>query len=263
MLDLAPNSSYGLRLRSPVMTAAGCFGYGVEYSRSVPIERLGAIVTRSTSMRGRHTHQPPRLVETPSGLLRVGAWYDPGLQRVLGRHLDTWMSWKTPVILSVEADFVEVATALETVDGLAALELRFDDPALAAEAVAAVRGISLLPLIAKLPPHDALPDTARALAAAGADALTLLASPPASAPDPAGGALLAGLLSGPALRPLALRAVAEAAAAVSIPIIACGGIVTAAHARQYLAAGAAAVQVGVALLADPLAAARIAEELEH
>jgi dihydroorotate dehydrogenase (NAD+) catalytic subunit len=263
MIDLSPSSSYGLRLVAPVLTAAGCFGYGVEYARSVPLERLGAIVTRSVTMRGRRPQRPPRFVETAAGLLSVGAWYDPGLERVLEKYLDTWLGWKTPVILSVAADHVEVATALETVEGIAALELRLDDPATAAETVAAVRALSLLPLLAKLPPHDALPHTARAVAAAGADALTLSFWPTASAPDPLNGALLEGRLSGPALRPLALRAVAAVATAVQIPIVAGGGIHTAVHARQFLAAGATAVQIGSALLADPLAAVRIADELTH
>ncbi|MEN9934412.1 MAG: hypothetical protein RLZZ387_991 [Chloroflexota bacterium] len=261
-IDLAPNSPYGLRLNSPVMTAAGCFGYGVEYARGVPLNRIGAVVTRSVTLHGRRPKQPPRLVETPAGLLCVGVWRDPGLERVLDRHLDTWMSWKTPVVLSVAGDYAEVAVALETVDGIAALELRLDDPATAAEIVAEVRGLSLLPLLAKLPPHDALVQTAQAVAAAGADALTILGPPRALAVDPRTGERLDGTLCGPAIRPLAMRAVAEVCAAVSVPVVACGGVRTSQDARQMIALGATAVQVGSALLSDPLAAMRVADALE-
>jgi dihydroorotate dehydrogenase (NAD+) catalytic subunit len=261
MLDLAPSSSYGLRLANPVLTAAGCFGFGVEYARSVPIERLGAIVTRSVTMRGRRPQHPPRLLETPAGLVSIGAAYDPGLERVLETYLETWLGWKTPVILSIAADYVDIATALETVEGIAALELRLDDPQTAAETVAAVRALSLLPLLAKLPLHDGLPETAHAVVAAGADALTLSFWPAAATPHPSTGVLLDGRLSGPALRPLALHALARVAAVVQCPLIAGGGIRTADHTRQFLAAGATAVQVGSALVADPLAAVRIADQL--
>jgi dihydroorotate dehydrogenase (NAD+) catalytic subunit len=260
MIDLAPNSAYGLRLSGPVMTAAGCFGYGVEYARSVPIDRLGAIVTRSVAMRGR-APRPARMLETPSGLLSFSPWTERGLADVLRRYAETWLGWKTPVVLNVEGDYVEVAEALEQVEGIAALELRFDDPSSAATTVAEVRALSLLPLLVKLPLHDALAATARSVAEAGADALTLIAPPRGLAAHPETGESLGGRLSGPAIRPLALQAVADVAASVSIPLIGCGGITSTADARQYLAAGAVAVQVGSVLLADPMAAVHIADEL--
>ena len=100
MIDLAPQNPYGLSLASPVLTAAGCFGYGVEYARMVDLAAIGAIVTRSTSLRGRHA-QAPRLLEMPAGLLAVGGWPDPGLARVLDRFAPVWATWNTPVILSV------------------------------------------------------------------------------------------------------------------------------------------------------------------
>jgi dihydroorotate dehydrogenase (NAD+) catalytic subunit len=259
MIDLAPTNSYGLRLANPVMTAAGCFGYGLEYARSVPIERIGAIVTRSVTLHGRRAG-PLRLVETPSGLLNVGPWPDRSLSAVIGRYAAAWAGWKTPVILSVEADHAAIAEALEGVEAVAALELRFDDPGAAAETVAAVRALTLLPLLVKLPPHDTLAATARAVADAGADALTVIAAPPALVVDPHTGERLEGRLSGPAIRPLALRAVAEVCAAVSIPVVGSGGITCTEDARQFLAVGATAVQVGAALLADPMAAVRIALE---
>jgi dihydroorotate dehydrogenase (NAD+) catalytic subunit len=94
-IDLAPDNPYGLPLRTPVLTAAGCFGSGIEYERIVPIERLGAIVTGSISLRGRHALPPLRLIETPAGVLSVGMWRDPGLERVLREYAPVWSTWKT------------------------------------------------------------------------------------------------------------------------------------------------------------------------
>lgn len=263
LLDLAPNNPYGLPLRTPVMAAAGCLGFGVEYERIVPIERLGAIVTGSVSLHGRRALPPLRLIETPAGALNVGAWRDPGLDRVLRTYVPVWAAWKTPVILSVAADHRAVAAALEGIEGIAGIELAFgDDWGSAARIVAAVRATTLLPLLVKLPLHERLIATARQVIDAGADAVTIAAPPRACAPDPRTGELLHGRLSGPAIRPLILEAVADVCATLPAPVAACGGIATAADARSFLAAGATAVQVGSALLADPWAAVRIAEALE-
>jgi dihydroorotate dehydrogenase (NAD+) catalytic subunit len=266
-IDLAPHNPYGLALKNRVMAAAGCFGYGVEYARLVEIDRVGAIVTRGTTLRGRRTAHPPRLIETPAGLLFVGAWPDPGLERVLDRYAPVWAGWTTPVLLNVAGEaadeYAALAASLEGVEGIGGLELNLAAHAgHAARIVAAARAATLLPLLAKLPPREDIAALARSVVEAGADAITVGASPRGSAADPRGGALVSGWLSGPALRPLALAAVAEAAAAVGVPVVGCGGIASADDARQFLAAGAAAVQVGAALLADPLAIARIAAELE-
>jgi dihydroorotate dehydrogenase (NAD+) catalytic subunit len=200
-------------------------------------------------------------METPAGLLCVGAWPARALASALGAYAAVWASWRTPVLLSVAGDYAAVAGALEGVEGVAGLELSVEDPDDAAKAVAAARAVTLLPLLAKLPIHDAIAETAKAAAAAGADALTVGLPQRASAPEPATGDLLRGRLAGPAARPLALWAVAEVCAAVTIPVVGCGGVTSAADARAFLAAGATAVQVGSALLSDPWAAARIAEEL--
>ncbi|MGB9750633.1 nitronate monooxygenase [Roseiflexus castenholzii] len=263
-VDLAPNNPYGLPLRAPVMTAAGCLGFGVEYERIIPLKHLGAIVTGSISLHGRRALPPLRLVETPGGVLSVGAWRDPGLTRVLCEYAPAWAAWETPVILSVAADHREVAAALEGVEGIAGIELTFgDDWSAAVRVVAAVRAVTLLPLLVKLPLHARLIATARSVVDAGADAVTIAAPPRASAADPHTGELVHGWLSGPAIRPLVLEAVAEVCATLPAPVVACGGIVTAADAQPFLAAGAIAVQVGSALLANPWAAVRIAEALEN
>jgi dihydroorotate dehydrogenase (NAD+) catalytic subunit len=270
MTDLAPHNPYGLALRQPVLTAAGCFGYGVEYARLADIASIGTIVTRSTTLHSRRVARPPQLIETPAGLLAVGAWPNPGLARVLERHAPVWASWDTPVLLSVAGttadEFAAFAAALEGVEGIAGLELNLAGHAdTAARVVAAMRAATQLPLLAKLPylegDRQALAGLARSVADAGADAIVAIGSPRGMAINPQSGERVEGWLSGPALRPLALALVADLAATVSVPVIGCGGIASVEDARQFLAAGALAVQIGAALLADPGAAARIGAEL--
>jgi len=270
MIDLAPHNPYGLMLRLPVLTAAGCFGYGVEYARLADIAGIGAIVTRSTTLHSRRVARPPQLIETPAGLLAVGAWPNPGLARVIERHAPIWASWDTPVLLSVAGttadEFAAFAAALEGIEGIAGLELNLTGHAdTAARVVAATRAATQLPLLAKLPylegNRQALAELARSVADAGADAIVAIGSPRGMAIDPQSGERVEGWLSGPALRPLALALVADLAAAVSVPLIGCGGIASVEDARQFLAAGALAVQVGAALLADPGAVARIGAAL--
>jgi dihydroorotate dehydrogenase (NAD+) catalytic subunit len=271
MIDLAPHNPYGLALRWPVLTAAGCFGYGVEYARLTNIAGIGAIVTRSTTLHGRRVARPPQLIETPAGLLAVGAWPNPGLARVIDRHAPVWAGWDTPVLLSVAGatadEFAAFAAALEGVEGIAGLELNLAGHADAASrAVAAARAATQLPLLAKLPhlegDRQALAMLARSVADAGADAIVAIGSPRGMAVDPQSGEQIEGWFSGPALRPLALALVADLVATVSVPLIGCGGIASVEDARQFLAAGASAVQIGAALLADPGAAARIGAALK-
>jgi dihydroorotate dehydrogenase (NAD+) catalytic subunit len=270
MIDLAPHNPYGLALRQPVLTAAGCFGYGVEYAHLADIAGIGAIVTRSTTLHRRRVARLPQLIETPAGLLSVGTWPNPGLARVIERYAPIWAGWDTPVLISVDGvaadEFAAFAAALEGVEGIAGLELNLAGPAIiAARVVAAARAASQLPLLAKLPhlegDRQALITLARSVADAGADAIVVIGSPRGMAIDPQSGAPIEGWLSGPALRPLALALVADVAAAASVPVIGCGGIASVEDARQFLAAGAAAVQIGAALLADPGAASRIGQQL--
>jgi dihydroorotate dehydrogenase (NAD+) catalytic subunit len=271
MIDLAAHNPYGLALRRPVLTAAGCFGYGVEYARLADIAGIGAIVTRSTTLHGRRFARPPHLIETPAGLLAAGAWPDPGLARVIDRYAPVWVGWDIPVLISVVGDtpedYAAFAAALEGVEGIAGLELNLAGHAdVAARVVAAARAATQLPLLAKLPYPEgdrrAVAAQARSVADAGADAIVAISSPRGMAIDPQSGRQIEGWLSGPALRPLALALVADVAAAVGAPVVGSGGIASVEDARQFLAAGAVAVQIGAALLADPGAAARIGAELE-
>ncbi len=264
MLDLAPHNPYGLRLSSPVLAAAGCFGYGVEYARSVDMRAIGAIVTRSTSLQGRRGR--PLVLETPAGLLLAGTWPNPGLAHVLDRYAPTWAGWSTPVILSIigaNADeYGAIAAALEGAEGIAGIELNLAAHAeQSARIVAAARKATQLPLLAKLPHSPDIVALGQAAADAGADALVLFAPFGGSAANPRTGELLGGGLVGPATRPLVLAALAGAAAHLSLPIIACGGAGGADDVRRLLAAGATAVALGSALLANPHLAGRIGAEL--
>ncbi|KAB8143883.1 dihydroorotate dehydrogenase [Chloroflexia bacterium SDU3-3] len=264
MVDLAPSNPFGLALPSPVMVAAGCLGYGVEYRQGIEWRGLGALVTRTTTLRPLRVARPPRLIETASGLLGVGPWPNPGIEHVLDRHAPVWAGMPMPVILSIAGSAHEcgqIAGMIEGVEGVAGLELAVpEEPGRAAALVAAVRRSCMLPLLAKLPLLAPAPllALAQAVAQAGADTLTLFAPPAAAYPDPATGELLAGWLAGPAVRPLVLQRLAEVLPQLTLPVAACGGVTSAADARLLLAAGAAAVQLGSALLADPHAAGAVA-----
>ncbi len=262
-------------LLNPVMAAAGCFGYGVEAEGQVDLSRLGAIVTRGTTLQPRSGAPAPRMVEAPSGLLHAIGHQNPGIAQVLERFAPRWATWTVPVILNLAAssaeDFASMAGRAD-VPGVAALEIDLAspdlarrgrpislDPAAAARVTAAVRQATDLPVIVKLSPAAGdVRALTRAVVEAGANALTCGGGMPAS------GATLGsstGTLSGPAIRPIAIRMVEQAHDAVSVPIIGCGGVATVADVLAMLAAGAAAVQIGTALLADPTLAGRLADEL--
>jgi dihydroorotate dehydrogenase (NAD+) catalytic subunit len=269
MIDLAPNNPYSLELATPVVAAAGILGYGVEVARQLGLAQrgaahgLGAIVTRTTTPRARRARPLPALHEAPAGLIYTGLAHNPGLRAVRERFAPAWASWELPVILSVAAESApELADALadlEMVEGVRGVELALGPmgaatPADVTRLVGAARAATPLPLLARLPGHA--PDlvaVAQAAAAAGADALSLIDGLPARIP---GGA--EGLLCGPALRPLALRAVAAVCAAVELPVVGGGGVAGPADARALLESGAAAVALGSALVVDLRAAARVA-----
>lgn len=228
----------------------------MEYARLVDLRRVGAVVTRTTTLQPRRG--TPRLLETPGGLFCCGPWPNPGLRAVAERYAPVWAGWDTPVILSVAGadpgEYGQIAGHADSIEGVAALELcLLDDPARAAACVRAARAATQRPLLAKLPALDPEPlaELARALVEIGADALTICPWPQALEIDPADGARLEGRLSGPALRPLALRLVAAVAAVSGVPVVGGGGIAGPDDARRFLAAGASAVQIGAALLADP------------
>lgn len=265
MIELAPHNPYGLSIHIPVLTAAGCFGYGVEYANSIDITRIGAIVTRSTSFYAQRQSQP-RLIETPAGVLLTGTWPNPGLAYVLRHYAPIWASWSTPVIVSIVGvgadEYAAIAAELEGVEGVAGIELNVAlHAAHAAQITSAVRAATQLPILVKLPPSPEAEQLAQKVARAGADALTLFAPFPAAAPDPDTGALVEGWLLGPATRPLVQPMLRTLAGQLSIPIIACGGIAQSSDAQQALVAGASAVQLGSVLLNTPQAVLQIASAL--
>jgi dihydroorotate dehydrogenase (NAD+) catalytic subunit len=272
----------GLVLANPVTVAAGPFGYGAEMADLVDLDRLGAIVTRGTSLKPRGGHPAPRTAEVPAGLLLGMGLQNPGLDQVLERYSETWARWAVPVILNLcgesTSELAEAARRLEGVPGIAGVELNLScangsrgtafglDASSAAAAVAAVRRACDLPLIAKLTAAASdVRAVARACEDAGADAISAINTLPgfAVAADRRGPALGSGYggLCGPALRPVALRVVYEVAQAVDVPVIGVGGIATLEDVLDMLAVGAMAVGIGVAALADPMLPVRLADDL--
>jgi len=282
-VDLSVHLGRALVLENPVMVASGTFGYGVEYGDVVDVDRLGAICCKGTTLRPRQGNRPPRVTETPGGMLNSIGLQNPGVDAVIERYAALWAGWRVPVLVNVAGesieDYVEVVRRLDGVPGIAGVELNISCPnvgkgglqfAIDADAAAAVtravRRATELPLIVKLSPNVAdVRPIAKAIADAGADALSAVntLSGMALRADRTGPFLgnTYGGVSGPAIKPVALRIVYEVAQVVDIPIVAIGGITNLADVLDYLAAGAVAVQVGTAVFADPTLPVRLVDEL--
>jgi dihydroorotate dehydrogenase (NAD+) catalytic subunit len=282
-VDLSVDLGRGLVLANPILVASGTFGYGVEYGDVVDIGRLGAICCKGTTLRARIGNPTPRVTETPGGMLNSIGLQNPGVDAVVDKYSGTWTGWKVPVIVNVAGesveDYVEVTRRLDGVPGVAGIELNIScpnvgrgglqfaiDASAAGEVTAAVRRATDLPLLVKLSPNVAdIRPIAKAIADAGADALTAIntLSGIAVAPNRARPLLgnIYGGLSGPAVKPVALRVVYEAAQAVKIPVVGIGGITELADVLDFLAVGAVAVQVGTAIFADPTLPVRLVDEL--
>ncbi|MCL5960347.1 MAG: dihydroorotate dehydrogenase [Chloroflexi bacterium] len=273
-----------LELKNPVMTAAGTFGYGTEYAKLVDIEQLGAIVSKGVTLYPREGNPQPRIVETPAGMLNTIGLQNIGVEAVVCEKAPVWARWKVPVILNIAGesvdDYVRIAEAVEGVPGIAALELNISCPnvqaggmsfgvdrSLAAEVTSAVRAATALPIIPKLTPNVGdIVEIARAVADAGADAVSLINTLKGMIIDLKTRrpflSTKTGGLSGPAIRPVALRMVYEVAREIDVPVIGMGGIASAEDALQFIMAGAAAVQVGTASFSDPRAALGIISGIE-
>ena len=283
-IELARDSKRSLHLRNPVMTASGTFSNGTELAKVFDIQRLGAIVSKGLTLKPRQGNPTPRIAETPAGMLNSIGFQNMGLSRLVRDICPIWATWDVPVIINILGDtvgeFATLASELDAVPGVAALELNVScpnldsggmefgqDPQLTADVTAAVARSTTLPVIVKLTPQvtDIVP-IARAAEEAGAHALCVANSFLGMAIDvrtrrPRTARPTAGL-TGPAVRPLALRLVYETAAAVTIPVVGCGGIESGRDAVEYLLAGASAVQVGTASYRDPSAPLTVLEELE-
>lgn len=282
-VDLTVNVGRGLVLPNPILVASGTFGYGVEYGAVVDVDRLGGICCKGTTLRPRIGNPTPRVTEAPGGMLNSIGLQNPGVDAVIEKYAATWTTWRSPVLVNVAgesvADYVEVARRLDGVPGVAGIELNIScpnvgkgglqfaiDAGAAGEVTAAVRRATDLPLLVKLSPNVAdIRPIARAIADAGADALTAINTLSGIAVGPGRKRPLLGNiyggLSGPAIKPVALRVVYEAAQVVKIPVIAIGGVTELADVLDFLAVGAVAVQVGTAIFADPTLPVRLVDEL--
>ena len=274
-----------LRLRNPIITAAGTFGYGVEFAELVDLNKLGGIVTKGISREPIEGAPAPRVCETASGMLNAIGLQNVGVEAFVKAKLPVLQKYNTPVIVNVFGycleDYVEVIRRLENHEGISAYELNISCPnvkqggmqfganaAAIVEVVEAARKsaakrplwVKLLPLVTDIK------EMARAAESAGADALTIANTYPAMAIDVKTGKSKIGNktggLSGPAVKPITLRLVWEARKAVKIPIMGLGGIETAEDVLEYLAVGSTAVQVGTASFADPRSSERIVGRLE-
>ncbi len=271
----------GIRMQNPVMVASGTFGYGEEFFGLLDLRQLGAIVVKGVGREPWEGNPPPRLVEVSGGLVNAIGLQNPGVEAFIRDHLPFLRRQGVPVIVNIwgrtATEYCAVAERLEGAEGVRAVELNISCPnlregglAFGTQArsvyrlVSRVRRVTRLPLIPKLPPN--VPDIgslARAAEEGGADAVSLINTVPAMVIDvetrrPILGNRVGGL-SGPAIHPIAVRLVWEAARAVRIPVIGMGGVREARDAVELLIAGAHAVAVGTALFADPRTPLRVAE----
>ena len=282
-VDLAPNNPRELVLRNPIIPASGCFGYGLEYSGIVDVERLGAFVSKGITPEHRSGNPMPRITETASGMLNAIGLQNPGISGFIRKYPRIWESWDVPAIVNISAetidDFAMMARRLDDVPGVAALEVNIScpninargfcfgwDPGMSADVTRAVREATTLPIIVKLSPGAVdIVEIAQAVEGAGADAISLINTlvgmqidirrrQPVLANHTGG-------LSGPAVKPVAVRMVYQVAQAVRVPIIGLGGIARVDDAIEFLMAGASAVQVGTAIFADPDVLGRLVDGL--
>ena len=282
-IDLAPGHKHGLRLRNPVLVASGTFGYGTEYQKLVDIQRLGAICSKGITVRPRAGNAPPRIAETPSGMLNAIGLQNIGVERVVREMAPIWARWEVPVIVNLAGervdDYARMAEALDGVPGVAGVELNIscpnvtadgrlfaDDPRLAGAATAAARARSDLPLMVKLSPNVTdIGEIARAVEAAGADCISMVNTLVGMTIDLKARkpylANVTGGLSGPAIRPVAVRLVYVVAQAIRLPIVGIGGVTSTNDALEFLLAGASAIQVGTANFVNPNTAIDIIDGL--
>jgi dihydroorotate dehydrogenase (NAD+) catalytic subunit len=273
----------GIALRNPVLAASGTFGYGLEFVKLIDLNAIGGLVVKGLSREPIAGNPPPRIHETEGGMINSIGLQNIGVAAFVKEKLPSLARLRTAVFANVfgyeTADYAEVVRVLEDHEGVAGYELNVScpntshggiyfssDPRLLSEVVGAVKRVARRPVVVKLSPNvAAIEPLARAAEQSGADALSLVNTFVALAIDvrtrrPRIGAGFGGL-SGPAIKPIALRMVYQAAQAVRIPVIGLGGIATGEDAAEFLIAGATAVQVGTATFWDPRSPLRIAEEL--
>lgn len=275
----------GLKMKNPVTTASGTFGFGPEYAPYIDLNRLGAIVVKGTTLEPRKGNATPRIVETPSGILNCIGLQNPGVDYFIEKSLPYLKEYDTPVIVNISGnsleDYAELARRLSDAEGVGALEVNISCPNVkqggmafgtsctdAADVVHAVRKNTTMPVIVKLSPNVTnVVEIAKSVADAGADALALINTLLGMKIDihsrkPVLGNIMGGL-SGPAIMPVAVRMVWQVAQAVDIPILGMGGIMSADDAVEFILAGATAVAVGTANFVNPRATMDILEGIEQ
>ncbi len=272
-----------LKMRNPVMTASGTFGYAREFEPYVNLHRLGAVVVKGISLMPRAGNPPPRIVETSCGMLNAIGLENVGVERFISEKMESLQGINVPVIVNILGDtleeYREIAKRLADVEGVAGIEVNISCPNvkkggvafgtvpdMAAAVTAAVRESSSVPVIVKLSPNVTdITEIARAVEEGGADAVSLINTLIGMAIDHRSRrpqlANVIGGLSGPAIKPVALRMVYQVAQAVSIPVIGVGGIETAEDVVEFMLAGATAVQIGTANFVNPRASEEAVEGL--
>lgn len=282
-MDLSTNLA-GISLKNPLVAASGVFGYGEEYARIGDIRWFGAVSVKGTTLKPRAGNPPPRVCETPSGMLNSIGLENPGAQVAANEKIPWLRQYGVPIIVNVSGDsyeeFSELGAVFADVDGVAALEINVSCPNVAAGGMAfgmdsrscyratlAVRKRWKGPLIVKLTPNSSdIVATARAAAEGGADILSLVNTLVGMAIDiktrrPVLGNVTGGL-SGPAIKPVALRCVYQVTQAIDVPVIGMGGVSHFNDVLEFIMAGATAVGIGAGLLTDPLLPKKILEDLE-
>lgn len=273
----------GLSMKNPIMPASGCFGFGKEYARLYDLNRLGAIAIKATTVEARYGNPTPRVAETSSGMLNAIGLQNPGLNSVLNNELKWLEQYDVPIVANIAGstteDYVEVAQEISKASNVAALELNIScpnvkeggiafgtNPDVAYELTKLVKNVSSKPVYVKLSPNVAdIVSMAVAAQKAGADGLSMVNTLLGMRidirkrkPILANGA---GGLSGPAIKPVAIRMIHQVSQAVSIPIIGMGGIMSAEDVVEFFLAGASAVAIGTANFVDPFACVTIIEDL--
>lgn len=274
-----------LELKNPVMTASGTFGYGTEYADFMDINRLGAIIVKGTTLNPRQGNPYPRMAETPSGMLNAVGLQNKGVDYFVDHIYPEVRKFQTNVIVNVSGscieDYVQCASIINTLDDIPAIELNISCPNVkqggmafgvkpesAAQVVSAVRKAYNKTLIVKLSPNVTdITEIARAVEGAGADSVSLINTMLGMAINAEKRkpilSTITGGMSGPAVKPVALRMVWQTAKAVKIPVIGLGGICSATDAIEFLLAGAAAIQIGTANFIDPSISEKVVDGIQE